>query len=272
MRSTFLFIIALLLLAAGSATVVAAPRYEPVSVTPSPSALFVIEQPAPTPSPTPTPTPPPTPAPVSTPAGTLTFPVPVYKQTMNLDCETAALQMGLAAMGHLYSQDILFKAEPYDPRLPVMGPPINGHKTVAQWGDPYTSFVGRVDGADLAPTGYGVYFPVIASVAQSHGAPNSYGKEGFTASEIYTAVAAGHPVVAWTETGWGLPYVGYWTTFDGSKRIRYSLIEHAVTLSGVSATQVRVNDPWKSGSQYWIAKSQFERSWADFNNMAVVLQ
>jgi len=53
---------------------------------------------------------------------------------------------------------------------------------------------------------------------------------------------------------------------------RRGLIEHAVTLSGVSATQVRVNDPWKSGSQYWFSKSEFERSWADFNNMAVVLQ
>ena len=191
---------------------------------------------------------------------------------MNLDCETAALQMGLAALGASYTQQDLFNAQPYDPRLPVMGPMVDGHKTVSRWGDPYTSFVGRVDGADLIPTGYGVYFPVIASVARAHGAPNAYGRENFTASEIYAAVAAGHPVIAWTETGWAHPYVGYWTTFDGTKRIRYSLIEHAVTLSGVSATQVRVNDPWKSGSQYWFSKSAFEASWADFNNMAVVLQ
>jgi len=271
-RSLIPLVLSLMALVLGAVTVVAAPQYRVAAVKPSPSSLFVIEQPAPTPSPSPTPTPTPTPVAVATPNGTLTFAVPVYRQTMNLDCETAALQMGLAAMGHSFSQDTLFKAAPYDPRLPVMGPVVNGHKTVAQWGDPYSSFVGRVDGADLIPTGYGVYFPVIVSVAQSHGAPNSYGREGFTPAEIYATVAAGHPVVAWTETGWGLPYVGYWTTFDGSKRIRYSLIEHAVTLSGVSATQVRVNDPWKSGSQYWVSKGQFERSWADFNNMAVVLQ
>jgi uncharacterized protein YvpB len=50
------------------------------------------------------------------------------------------------------------------------------------------------------------------------------------------------------------------------------LIEHAVTLSGVSQTQVRVNDPWKSGSQYWYSKAAFQGSWADFNNMAVILE
>jgi uncharacterized protein YvpB len=272
MRSSLLCVLALIVLVAGAITVVAAPEYHVASPALSPSALFVIEQPTPVPTPAPTAEPTPTPALVATPNGQVTFAMPVYRQVMNLDCETAALQMGLAAMGHTYSQDELFKAGPYDPRLPVMGPVVGGHKTVAQWGDPYTSFVGRVDGADLIPTGYGVYFPVIASVARSHGAPNAYGREGFTPSEIYAVVAAGHPVVVWTETGWGHPYVGYWTTFDGQKKIRYSLIEHAVTLSGVSATQVRVNDPWKSGSQYWLSKREFESSWADFNNMAVVLQ
>lgn len=271
MRATILFPLTLTVLVAGALTVMASPNWQPAAATrPTPSPLFVIENPPPAPSPTPTPTP--TPTPVPTTNGTVAFNVPVYKQTMNLDCETAALQMGLAALGHYYTQDELFKFEPYDPRLPIMGPYVNGHKTVAQWGDPYTSFVGRVDGADLVPTGFGVYWPVILSVAQSHGAANSYGREGFTASEIYAAVAAGHPVVAWTETGWMNAYVGYWTTFDGKKKIRYSLIEHAVTLSGVSATQVRVNDPWHSGSQYWFSKAAFERSWADFNNMAIVLQ
>jgi len=111
---------------------------------------------------------------------------------------------------------------------------------------------------------------------QANGVPNAEGGEGaangWTASRIYAELAAGHPVMAWTETGWGHPYVGYWTTFDEKIQIRYSLIEHVVTLSGVSPTQVRVNDPWHSGSQYWYPKAAFEASWADFNNMAIVLQ
>jgi uncharacterized protein YvpB len=48
-------------------------------------------------------------------------------------------------------------------------------------------------------------------------------------------------------------------------------VEHAVILSGVSATQVRVNDPLH-GTQYWISKSLFETVWRDFNNMAVIFQ
>jgi len=95
---------------------------------------------------------------------------------------------------------------------------------------------------------------------------------------VYAALAGGHPVLVWVETGWenarAAGYTGVWTSWPdtGSKPIRYSLIEHVVTLSGVSATQVRVNDPWKSGSQYWFSKAAFEASWADFNNMAIILQ
>jgi uncharacterized protein YvpB len=270
-RSLLPLVICLVALVLGAIAVLAAPRYQPVTVRPSPSSLFVIEQPAPTPSPTPTPAPTATPVAVATPNGTVTFPVPIYKQTMNLDCETAALQMGLAALGHNFTQQQLFAYEQPDTRPPVMGRLSNGQKIVVQWGDPYTNFVGDVNGADLIPTGFGIYYPLIVSIAVSHGAPNAYGHEGFTAAELYAAVAAGHPVVVWTETGWERPYVGYWTAWDG-KKIKYSLVEHAVTLSGVSATQVRVNDPWHSGSQYWFSKAAFERSWADFNNMAVVLQ
>jgi uncharacterized protein YvpB len=42
-------------------------------------------------------------------------------------------------------------------------------------------------------------------------------------------------------------------------------------LTGISSTSVRVNDPWH-GTQEWISKATFERSWADFNNMAVIFR
>jgi len=271
MRTTILFLLTVVALVAGAMTVVASPKLRAeTAIRPTPSPLLVIETtPAPTATPTALPTA--TPTPVSTPNGTVTFSVPVYKQVMNLDCETAALQMGLAGLGHYYTQQQLFAYEQPDTRPPVISYLANGQKIVVHWGDPYTNFVGDVNGADLTPTGYGIYYPLIISIAQSHGAANAYGHENFTAAEIYAALSAGHPVVAWTETGWERPYVGYWTAWDG-KKIKYSLVEHTVTLSGVSATQVRVNDPWHSGSQYWFRKAAFEASWADFNNMAVVLQ
>ena len=276
MRTIILLLLTVAVLIAGTVAVFASPRYTIAAIRTTPSPLFVIENPPPTPSPTPTPTPTPTPMPVATPSGIVTFNVPVYKQLRNLDCETAALQMALAALGHTYTQNELIAMQPPpDTRQPVMGT-VNGHKAVLQWGNPYKNFVGNIDGADLIPTGYGIYYPPLVAVAQSHGAPNAVGGEGagngWTPARIYAELAAGHPVLAWTETGWDRPYVGYWTTFDEKIKIRYSLIEHVVTLSGVSPTQVRVNDPWKSGSQYWFSKAAFETSWADFNNMAIVLK
>jgi uncharacterized protein YvpB len=198
--------------------------------------------------------------------GYVTIPVPTYQQAMTLDCETSALRMGLATFGHYYSDSALFAYENPDTRGPVMGP----NHTVVQWGDPYTNFVGNVWGNDYTPTGYGVYYPVIVNIARSHGMPNAYGGEGFAPATVYSALSSGHPVEIWIETNWSRPWMGTWTAWDGRK-IRYSYVEHAVILSGVSATQVRVNDPLH-GTQYWISKSLFETVWRDFNNMAVIFQ
>src|SRR6266481_6392397 len=83
--------------------------------------------------------PPPDPAPAlavaaaprawAAPAGYMTIAVPIYRQTRNLNCETAAMQMGLAYYGHWYSQDALFAYENADLRHAQW---ING---VLHWGD-----------------------------------------------------------------------------------------------------------------------------------------
>jgi uncharacterized protein YvpB len=196
----------------------------------------------------------------------LTIPVPVFRQAMNLDCETAALQMGLAYRGQNYSQQQLFALEGADTR-----PPVVSGGLIQQWGDPYTNFVGNVNGTDhFPPTGYGIYYPVILSIARSHGAAAATGGEGLSASSLYQAVASGQPVIAWVEVGWHRPAIHAWTAWDG-RSIRYSLDEHTVVLTGVTLTDVRVNDPWH-GTQYWVSRSTFEISWADFNHMAVILK
>jgi uncharacterized protein YvpB len=278
-RTVILSLLTLVALVAGAITVLATPTYKEAAARATPGPLLVVETtPTPTPAPTPAATTAATPVATAaaTPNGTVTIAMPVFKQTHGLDCETAALQMALAAMGRTYTQDQLIAMQPApDTRGPLMGQSINGHKTVKQWGDPYKQFVGNIDGADWIPSGYGIYYPPLLALVQSHGFPNSTGGEGtnngWTAERVYSALAAGHPVMVWVETGWMNAYVGTWTAWDGAA-IRYSLIEHVVTLSGVSATQVRVNDPWKSGSQYWFSKAAFQASWADFNNMAIILQ
>src|SRR3989454_5356601 len=133
----------------------------------------------------------PTPAPVAAAwvpsPGYVTIPVPIYRQTRNLNCETAAMQMGLAYYGHYYSQDALFAYENADLRQAQW---ING---VLHWGDPYTNFVGNVNGSETNLTGYGVYYPVILSIARSHGVPNAYGGGGISPGNILSPLGAGDP-------------------------------------------------------------------------------
>ena len=216
-------------------------RTPTASATPAASA-------AATATPAATPTPAPAPA-------TVTIPVPVYQQTMTLDCETAALQQGLAYYGHHVTQAELFALENADTRLPVMG----ANHTVLRWGNPYTNFVGYVNGSDWTPTGFGVYWPVILRLAQTHGLPNAIGGEGYAPSTIYSALAAGHPVQVWIETRFIRVPLGTWTAWDGTP-VRYSYAEHSVTLSGVSPTQVRVNDVLNA-TQYWVSSPSSRLTW-----------
>ncbi|TMB65296.1 MAG: hypothetical protein E6J51_08340 [Chloroflexi bacterium] len=229
-----------------------APTSSSPTISPSPAGTA-------TPMATATPTPAPTPA-------TVTIPVPVYQQSMVLDCETAALQQGLAYYGIFVSQPTLFAQENADTRLPVMG----ANHTVLRWGNPYTNFVGYVNGSDWTPTGFGVYWPVILDLARKYGLPNAIGGEGFAPSRIYGELAAGHPVQVWIETRFARVPLGTWTAWDGTQ-VRYSYAEHSVTLSGDSPTQVRVNDVLNA-TQYWVDKALFEANFADFNNMAVIFQ
>src|SRR5438132_13854096 len=87
-------------------------------------------------TPTATPTPAPTPA-------TVTIPVPVIQQSMVLDCETAALQQGLAYYGLNVSQSQLFADDYADVRLPDMG----ANTTFIRRGNPLTNLVGFTIGS-----------------------------------------------------------------------------------------------------------------------------
>ena len=229
--------------------------------TPTPTLASPTASPTSTPSATPTPTPTPAPTPA-----TVMIPVPLFQQSMVLDCETAALQQGLAYYGINVSQPTLFAQENADVRLPVMG----ANHSVLRWGNPYTNFVGYVNGSDWTPTGFGVFWPVILELAHRYGLPNATGGEGVPPSQVYAELAAGHPVQVWIETRFARVPLGTWTAWDGTP-VRYSYAEHSVTLSGVSPTQVRVNDVLNA-SQYWVDKTLFEANFADFNNMAVIFQ
>jgi uncharacterized protein YvpB len=138
------------------------------------------------------------------------------------------------------------------------------------WGDPYTSFVGSPSGSQVSLTGYGTYYPTIAKAATALGGMVLVAGEGIAPVTVYADVLAGHPVVAWVTYQWVSAQRSDYTAFDGSVIPYAGPVEHAVTVVGVTSTDVVINNP--DSGQEVISKSVFEASYATYNNMAVVLR
>jgi len=186
--------------------------------------------------------------------------VPWYHQQYNLSCEEASLSMVLAFAGHPTTEKQIYDQVTID--------------TVHYWagraggGDPYLQFVGDPNGSEVQQTGYGVYWPPIKAAAGHFGATVAQAGEGVPPATLYSALRAGHPVIVWVTfdllpharadyqayDGRTIPYAGPW--------------EHAIVLTGIDGGTIRVNDPDRS--QYWVNSSQFETSYAVYNQMAVV--
>jgi uncharacterized protein YvpB len=195
-----------------------------------------------------------------------TMGVPTFRQTRSLDCEAAALQVALAAVGTSVSQDWIIAAIGTDERPPELGP----GGAVARWGDPYATFVGRIDGSEPLHTGYGVYAPPVAAAARAAGR-NAEGREGWDPWTIYDQVALGHPAVIWTDATFGPVARRQWTAWDG-RTVPYAVGEHAVTVVGVDAVAgtVTVADV-RQGVRRTFPMSRFEAFFASYGNMAVVV-
>jgi uncharacterized protein YvpB len=193
---------------------------------------------------------------------------PLIAQTHNLDCESAALRMALLAKGVDRSENWILAQMGADLRKAV----VDQYGDVLQWGDPYQTFVGNVNGLDYNATGYGVYYPPIA-MSSARAGRNALGQEGWNPHDLYVEVAAGNPVVIWVPVYgyWSSATMRTWTAWDG-RAIRYTLVEHAMTLIGVNAAAgtVTINDP-NRGFVRTVSMASFEAAFAKFNNMAVVV-
>ena len=189
-------------------------------------------------------------------------------QSHNLDCESAALRMALFVPGTDASENWILAQMGADLRPAV----VDAFGDVLHWGDPYQRFVGNVNGLDYNATGYGVYYPPIAMAAGRAGR-STLAKEGWTPHDLYVEVASGNPAVVWVPVYgyWQSATMRYWTAWDG-RQIRYTLVEHAMTLIGVNAAAgtVTLNDP-NRGFVRTVSMAEFEAAWAKFNNMAVVV-
>ena len=219
--------------------------------------------PTPTPAP-PTARPPETlpPTPTPPPSGRV-LAVPWYHQVYNLSCEEAALRMALAYAGIATTDDAVYRIVGNDPRPPTFD------AAGMHWGNPYTTFVGNINGSEVALTGYGTYYPTIARAAGTLGGHVLRSGEGIPPGVVYQAILDGHPVVAWVTYHWVGAARRDYTAFDGQTIPYAGPVEHAVTVVGVSATQVLINNP--STGPEWIDRGTFEAAYAIYNRMAVIL-
>jgi len=184
-------------------------------------------------------------------------------QNHPLSCEEAATSMALTHQGIRLSQDQILNEIGADLR----GMYVDGAGRV-RWGNPYSTFVGNVNGSESNYTGFGTFWPPLVRVAQAHGARIlAYGS--MNAATIYARVIAGHPVVAFATWDWRRHPRRDYLSFDGQwiPWIGPFYASHVYTVVGVSPSQVLVNDPIRG--QYWISKGAFEASYSDFNEAIV---
>jgi uncharacterized protein YvpB len=214
------------------------------------------------PKPTPTPTAPPLPtAPPG--VGSRVLNVPWYQQAYVLSCESAALRMALAYEGIATTDKAV---------LDIMGADLRGplfDSTGMHWGDPFATFVGNVNGSEVALTGYGTYYPTIEHAATVLGGHVLRSGQNILPAEVYDAVLNGHPAVVWVTYHWVRLTRKDYVAFDGKTVTYAGPGEHAVTIVGVQPTRVLINNP-ATGVE-WIDKSTFEAIFAIYDHMAVIL-
>lgn len=196
-------------------------------------------------------------------------------QDKNLDCEAAALAAAFGVRGITVDtgssdlQDWIQAQLPVDLRDPIV------NDAGITWGDPYTDFVGNVNGTEgFAPgDGYGVYYQPIANVVTQVGYTVD-AHSGWTTAAIEAEIESGSPVEVWIDFRSLASGVGYptstWTAFDG-RQIPYTLHEHAVTVLGAyPGHSVTLLDVY-SGNQYTYTEDQFTDMLSTFGGMGVAV-
>ncbi len=194
--------------------------------------------------------------------------VPFYSQLQNLTCEEASLRMALEHAGVVKAEATILN----DIGIDLTPSYIDGNGAL-HWGNPYTSYVGDPNGSEAAMTGYGTYYPTIASVATSYGVTVVDSGEQLTPSTLYGHLLNDHPIVAWVTSDWNFHAASMvWIAFDNTQLEWHGPHEHAVTLVGVTDTDVLVDNPAQAEEWQWISKAQFESTYETYNEMAVVIQ
>lgn len=180
-------------------------------------------------------------------------------QALRNNCETAALQMLLAANGvrapQLGLQRALLRSGPLDP--------VRRQGQLPLWGDPDLGFVGRADGTGT-DGGFGVYEAPIMALALRRGVPLQR-LSGTDPRVVYRALLQGRPVMAWV--GLSAGPLRSWRTPSG-RTIRVNFGEHTVVLTGLAGNSITLNDPLSGKALVW-TRADFETLWTTLGRRAV---
>lgn len=185
--------------------------------------------------------------------------LPIVKQALRDNCETAALSMLLVGGGVHVDQLVLQR------ELPRSGPldPVTAADGSLRWGDPDRGFVGRSDGGGTHG-GYGVYTAPIKALAARYGVTlETLNRRD--PSVLYRRIASGRPVLAWVGLSNG-PYLR-WRSAAG-KWIVGNFGEHTVVLTGIRGQSISVSDPLRGVRTVW-SRSAFEMMWARLGRRAL---
>lgn len=186
--------------------------------------------------------------------------LPIVKQALRNNCETAALSMLLAwkdvRVGQLTLQRRLVKSGPLDPRTDPLG-------GLPMWGDPDDGYVGRAEGGGVAG-GFGVYQGPIRRLAAQYRV-RLVNLSRRDVSVLYSRLSLGIPVMVWVGLSDG-PY-RRWLAPSG-RRIVANMGEHTVVLTGVAGGSVLVNDPLYGIKTTW-TKEKFEQMWPRLGRRAL---
>jgi uncharacterized protein YvpB len=142
--------------------------------------------------------------------------IPYHKQEYTLSCEIAALKMALGGVSAHVSEAELITKLPFD-RTPKRG---------GTWGDPYTAFVGNINGRMMI-TGYGVYWEPIARLGLRYRRTETL--HNAELQDITKHIDAGRPVIIWGFYGGG--HKEQWRT-PGGRAITGVHGEHARVVVG----------------------------------------
>ena len=185
--------------------------------------------------------------------------VPLVKQALPDNCETASLAMLLAFRGkhtgQLALQRRVAHSPPLDPTVAADGSEV--------WGDPSRGFVGRADGGGPAG-GFGVYQGPIRALAGREGV-ELRDLTGTQPEAVYRTLLRGHPVIAWVALAAG-PYATWQTPAGRTVHINWG--EHALVLTGVGPDRVRVNEPLAGVRETW-SREEFESAWRALGSRAL---